>query len=243
MNNSSDCKEQHNREQRDYFESTTKQTLIPRDTAYIRRQIEEVIGVAKVTAEERVLEVGCGMGRHIFGLADKGIRVEGLELSPVLIDLLHQHGGGRFNIPVHCCDVVNFPPELKGKFDAIIGFFVLHHLHDLCACFSSMAKLLKPGGRVAFVEPNPYNPLYYVQILFTPGMTWQGDRGIVNMRRSIVFRALQTAGLHGHKLRTFGFLPPLLANLNSGRRVEASLEKLPFLQIARAFQIFSAEKR
>jgi SAM-dependent methyltransferase len=234
--------QEFNREQRRYFESGEKRTMVPRDTPYIRRHVEELVRFGEILPGERVLEVGCGMGRHIFCLVEKGIRVEGLELSPILIERLHAFNTSRIDIPVHCCDVINFPPELEGRFDAVIGFFTLHHFHDLTECYRAMQRMIRTGGRIVFLEPNAYNPLYYMQILLTSGMTWQGDRGMLNMRRRIIFGAMTAAGLSNPALFRFGFFPPFVSNRKWGRRAEALLEAIPFLQAFRAFQIFRGER-
>lgn len=235
-------KDSFNKAQRQYFESVEKRTMMPEDTPYIRRHVEKLVRFGGIVPGERVLEVGCGMGRHIFCMAGQGIHMEGLELSPILIERLHVFNGGSFNIPVHCCDVVNYPAELEGAFDAVIGFFTLHHFHDLTDCYHAMRKLVKSGGRIVFLEPNPFNPLYYLQLLFTPGMTWQGDKGIVMMRRQVIFDAMTAAGLHNIGMRRFGFFPPFVVNRRWGRLAEEILERMPFLNWFRAFQIFRGDK-
>ena len=95
-----------------------------------------------------------------------------------------------------------------------------------------------PGGRIAFLEPNPYNPLYYVQMTITPGMTWEGDRGMLRMRRSVIFEAMAGAGLERPAHRRFGFFPPFLANASGGREVEATLERVRPLEPVLPFQLF-----
>ncbi len=234
--------QQHNRQQRAYFEATEKRTMLPGNTPYIRRQADELICFGSIAPGERVLEVGCGMGRHTFYLAQQGIKIEGLELSPVLLERLRAFDGGRYNIPLYCADILDYPPELHKQFDAVIGFFVLHHLHNLPNCFSAMTHLVKPGGRLLFVEPNPYNLLYYLQILLTPGMTWQGERGMFQMRRRIIFRAMQEAGLSRPVMSRFGFLPPFLANRAWGIRVESVLEKAVVWRALLPFQLFRGER-
>ncbi|MBM3262904.1 MAG: hypothetical protein FJY97_05695 [candidate division Zixibacteria bacterium] len=57
--------DQYNAWQIEYFDPATKHTMIPGDTPYIRRHIEETLDMAAYTPGERLLEVGCGMGRDI----------------------------------------------------------------------------------------------------------------------------------------------------------------------------------
>jgi SAM-dependent methyltransferase len=234
--------EDHNRVQREYFESSVKRTMVPETTPYIRRQVDELLGFAGVRSDSSVLEVGCGMGRYTLPLADRGVRVEGLDLSPVLLDRLRDYDGGRHEIPLHCADVVDHPRDLDGRFDAVVGFFTLHHLHDLPACFSAMSRFLRPGGRIAFLEPNAWNPLYYLQILLTPHMTWAGDGGVAKMRREVLFGAMRSAGFVRPELRRFGFFPPFLANRPWGARAERSLESIRGWRPLLPFQLVGGER-
>lgn len=233
--------EEHNLSQKRYFERSVQPNMVPANSRYVQRHVDEVLRFAGISPGERVLEVGCGMGRYTFILAQRGVEVEGLDLSPFLLRKLREFDGGRYDIPLHCADIFNYPPELDGRFDAVVGFFVLHHLHDLPHCFEAMRRLLKPGGRVVFLEPNPYNLLYYVQITLMPHMTWQGDKGIVHMRPTPVFRAMQNGGLRRTAMARFGFFPPFLANRLWGSRLEATLERVPVWRPFLPFQLFGGE--
>jgi SAM-dependent methyltransferase len=233
----------HNLRQRRYFEGSPKRGMRPAETPYLQRHVDELLRVADVRVDDHLLEVGCGMGRYTLILAQRGLRAEGLDLSPVLLDRLRAFDGGRFNIPLHCADVAASPPDLHACFDAVVGFFTLHHVHDLTLCFQAIVQLLKPGGRVVFLEPNPFNPLYYVQMVVTPGMTWQGDGGIVRMRPEVVFGAMRRAGLANLTLDRFGFFPPRLANAHWGPAAEVALERLPVLRPVLPFQLFKGERR
>jgi len=234
--------EDHNRVQREYFESSVKRTMVPETTPYIRRQVDELLDFAGVESGASVLEVGCGMGRYTLPLAERGVRVEGLDLSPVLLDRLREYDGGRHQIALHCADVVDHPPGLDGRFDAVVGFFTLHHLHDLPLCFSAMSRFLRPGGRIVFLEPNAWNPLYYLQILLTPRMTWAGDGGVAKMRRHVLFGAMRSAGFVRPELRRFGFFPPFLANRPWGARAERQLERIPGWRPLLPFQLVGSER-
>jgi SAM-dependent methyltransferase len=234
--------EAHNRGQRSYFERGIKPTMVPVDTPYLRRHVDEAVRAARVEGDDRVLEVGCGMGRYTLLLAERGIHVEGFDLSPVLLSHLDRFNGGRFDVPLHCGDLLNPASALDGAFDVVMGFFVLHHIVDLEASFRSVRRLLKPGGRCVFVEPNAYNPLFYIQILMTPGMTWAGDKGVAGMRAGRVQDAMGAAGLSGCRVERFGFFPPFMANRPWGPAWERRLEQRAALRPFLPFQTFYGER-
>lgn len=93
---------------------------------------------------------------------------------------------------------------------------MLHHLHDIGEGLKGAARCLKPGGRTVFLVPNPYNALLHVQMPVTSGMTRQGDRGLLRMRRRMIEAAMQAAGLTGFSMTRFGFFPPSQSTPRSG---------------------------
>lgn len=228
---------EHNRAQREYFERATKHTMVPRATPYLRRHVEAMLRFGGITPEERLIEIGCGMGRYTLLLAEMGYRVEGVELSPVLLDRLREFDGGRHNLPLYALDIMDAPAELTGRYDVVIACFALHHMHRLGECVRAMARLLRPGGRAVFLEPNPYNPLYYLQIALTRRMTWKGDKGIVKMRRSVIFHAMQEAGFRDLAVKRFGCLPPFITNRAWGGAAESVAESV-CPPLVRPFQLF-----
>jgi 2-polyprenyl-3-methyl-5-hydroxy-6-metoxy-1,4-benzoquinol methylase len=238
---SRDFIERHNRAQREYFERAGRDAMRPTASHYVRRQVDRLAAFAGLRPGELVLDVGCGMGRYTFPLAERGLTVEGLDLSEGLLERFRQFDTGGFGIRLHCSDVLDPPQELRGRFDAVVGFFTLHHLHDLTACLRSMRSLCKPGGRIVFLEPNPLNVLYYVQMLVVPGMTWSGDRGILRMTPRTMSRAVHAAGLQSPSVERFGFLPPFAVNRKWGPTMEDRLERIPLWRPFLPFQLFRAD--
>jgi 2-polyprenyl-3-methyl-5-hydroxy-6-metoxy-1,4-benzoquinol methylase len=232
--------EEHNREQRRYFESADHRTLQQRGTRYLRRHLDRMMAFAGIRPGDRVLEVGCGLGRYTLLLAELGVRVEGLDLSPKLLEQLGALSRERlgYDMPLHAFDILDSPPELYGQYDAVIGFFILHHVLDVRGAVARAAQLVKPGGRVAFLEPNPFNPLYYVQITLTPEMAWRAERGILNMRASVLMPVMEASGLVDLRYQPFGFFPPFVTNRPWGPSLESVLERVPAWQRVLPFQLF-----
>jgi SAM-dependent methyltransferase len=230
-------------EQRAYFaRGANKKTMLPGATPYVLRHIDEVLAFGGLQAGERVLDVGCGMGRHAFLLAGRGLHVEGLELSPQLLARMREFDHGQYNIATYCADIAARPAELEGRYDALLGFFFLHHVQHLEAAFASMAGMLRPGGRAVFIEPNPRNLLYYLQVLLTPGMRWSAEKGMLNMVPGRLFPVMRSAGFHNMRARRFGFFPPVLRNRSWGGWAERLCERIPILDPVLPFQMFRCDR-
>jgi SAM-dependent methyltransferase len=236
-----DALERHNRAQIDYFERAGKHAMRPTDSHYVQRQVDQLVAFGGLSPGDRVLDVGCGMGRYTFALADRGLVVEGIDLSEALLERFQGFDAERYRIPVHRGDILDPPDGLTGRFRAVVGFFTLHHLHDLAGCLRSMRSLAEPGGRIVFLEPNPLNPLYYVQMLAAPGMSWSGDRGILDMRPRHVFAAMESAGLDNRSLRRFGFFPPFVTNRSWGLALETAFERVLVWRPLLPFQLFRGD--
>jgi SAM-dependent methyltransferase len=98
----------------------------------------------------RVLELGIGGGRVALPLARRGIPVEGIEASQVVLDRLRATPGGE-SIPVTVGDMADVPVD--GLFDLVYlvwdGLFHLPSQARQVDCFRNVARTLAPGG--AFV--------------------------------------------------------------------------------------------
>ncbi len=110
---------EHNRGQIQYFEHAGKEAMRPTSTPYVERQVETLVRFAGLAAGDHLLDVGCGMGRYTLPLAERGFSVEGIDLSRTLLDRLAAFNAGRYEIPLHCVDILELPESLDGAFDAV----------------------------------------------------------------------------------------------------------------------------
>ncbi|HHQ49637.1 MAG TPA: class I SAM-dependent methyltransferase [Acidobacteria bacterium] len=228
----------HNRYQREYYETRYKPNMQPSATPYVVRQVRRVVAEGGLRNDRPLLEIGAGLGRHTLPLLDLGFTVTALDLSPVMLAQLAERAEGR-PLTTVACDLAAAGEVLDERFSQAVGFFTLHHMHDLELIFRGLAGVLEPGARVVFCEPNAYNPLFYLQMLVTPGMTWKGDGGTVRMRRGPVLGAMSRAGFTGLTLKRFGVFPPQLTNRPAGARWEDRLDRLPLPTPLHAFTLFS----
>lgn len=95
---------------------------------------------------KRVLDVGCGTGRHAHYAARFGAEVWALDLGPA-VEVAHRNTAASGNVRVVQADLRNLPfaPE---TFDVVYSFGVLHHLPDPEAGFRKLLRLVRPGGEV-----------------------------------------------------------------------------------------------
>jgi 2-polyprenyl-3-methyl-5-hydroxy-6-metoxy-1,4-benzoquinol methylase len=232
----------HNALQRRYYENRRAEQnhrIAVEATPYIANHLDQLIALSGLSKSETILDIGCGMGKYTIPLAERGFDVAGLELSPRLIEQLQQKAEGRAEIETHVGDILDPDAALLNRFDRVVGFFVLHHLIDIPAACKSAARMLRPGGRIAILEPNPLCPLYYLQVTFTPSMSWAAEKGILSLKPGQTRRALAAAGFEDVALHRFGILPPFLRNRPFGARAEAAFNRISPLRPIAAFQLIT----
>lgn len=94
-----------------------------------------------------VLDAGCGMGRYLRIAAEAGARVVGLDLSLAVV-AARELTADLPGVAVARGDLLR-PPFAPGRFDHIYALGVLDHTPDPRAAFLELARLLRPGGRIA----------------------------------------------------------------------------------------------
>jgi len=176
------------------------------DTPYIHRHFAEVITQAKLESGATVCEWGSGLGRFSRLLLARGLLVHGIELSPQFADESRRALADQ-GLSVECGDIAEVLAGAHQSYDAMLGFFVLHHLPELQRYFDAAYSSLRPGGRMVFAEPNPFNPLFPLQIGLTPGMRWGAEGGIYRLTPGSVRRVAAAAGFTRAEIRRYGALP------------------------------------
>jgi len=180
---------------------------------------------------ETLLEVGCGSGEFTTRLRGLGLEVRAFDLTApcvahAALDLAGDPGFG------FCVADIGKIPFRTGAFDICFGVSILHHV-PVAPAFAEIARVLRPGGRFFFSEPNLLNP----QILIEKKIPWvkarlEGTPDETAFLRGRLGRRLNAIPGVKARVRNIDFLHPALPARWVDRAARASdvLEKVPLLR-------------
>jgi SAM-dependent methyltransferase len=125
-----------------------------RDDADAERAVSLISKTLELRPSWRVLDVGCGAGRHTRAFADRGARCTGLDLSAALLRLARQ----RTAAPLVRADMRHLPirpasMDLTVNLFTSFGYFEQDAEH--AAALAEMIGTVKPGGWFVIDFLNP----------------------------------------------------------------------------------------
>lgn len=118
-------------------------------------QLADLVGLR---AGGHVLDLGCGPGESAFGMSGRvpGARITGVDLSQSMIWLAQARK--RFEPGAQTVDFVRGDalhlPFADDSFDAATGHSFLYLVPDVDRVLAETARVLRPGGTCAFLEPS-----------------------------------------------------------------------------------------
>jgi ubiquinone/menaquinone biosynthesis C-methylase UbiE len=162
-------------------------------------------------ATDRVLEIGIGSGVNLPRYSPNVQQVIGLDPSPRLLRMARD--AERRNFPVDLIEgsAEEIPLE-NASIDTVVTTWTLCTIPDASRALHEMRRVLKPGGRLLFVEHGlaPDSNVVWWQDRLNP--IWKGLGGGCNLNRAIgsliegagfQFERLQTGYMRGPKPMTF----------------------------------------
>jgi SAM-dependent methyltransferase len=196
---------------------------------------------------DRLLDLGCGFGRHAFEAARRGATVVALDAGPEEVAQVRATLGAMVDAgelaAEHPASAVQGDalslPFADGAFDRVIASEVLEHIPDDTAAMRELARVLRPGGTMAVTVPRcvpeAVNWALSDEYHDTPG-------GHVRIyRRSTLERRLEAAGLdptghhHAHGLHSpYWWLRCLVGPSNESHPAVAAYHRLLVWDIVKA---------
>ncbi|RXZ84640.1 class I SAM-dependent methyltransferase [Paenibacillaceae bacterium] len=129
-----------------------------RDWENAYREVVNMTRWLQVEKGVKVLDVGCGMGRHALSLAGLGCEVTGIDLSEALLQEARAHDSEK-KVKWVRGDMRKLPFE-DGSFEATVNLFTSFGYFDLDAdnqqVLHELHRVLQPGGRflIDFLNPD-----------------------------------------------------------------------------------------
>ena len=145
------------------------------------QEVDHLVRAMALLPGERILDVGCGPGRHAHELARRGFVVHGVDISERFVDLAREDAppGATFER----MDARQLPYD--GEFDAVVclcqgAFGLMTEAGGDDVIARGMARALRPGGRLAVSAFSAYFVVKYHE-----GATFDADRGIAHERTEV----------------------------------------------------------
>ena len=118
-------------------------------------QVNFIIKELKLTGEEKILDLGCGFGRHSLALAQRGFDVTGVDITPAFItDAIESAEKLGLNTSFICSDIRDI--KFENEFDVVLNMAdgaigYLENDDENMKIFVAISAALKPGGK-SFID-------------------------------------------------------------------------------------------
>jgi ubiquinone/menaquinone biosynthesis C-methylase UbiE len=162
-------------------------------TAYRRRLVP--------SAEGRVLEIGVGSGLNLPFYASSATHVIGLDPSPKLLSMARESTNGLSrSIELMEASAEAIPLDDQSV-DTVLSTWTLCSIPDVRFALGEMRRVLKPGGRLLFVEHgrSPDSAVLRWQDRLTP--LWKRIGGGCHLNRAIA-QLIESSGFRIEQLET-----------------------------------------
>jgi SAM-dependent methyltransferase len=125
-------------------------------------EVDALVTLLGLGPSSRVLDVGCGPGRHAHELARRGVTVHGVDISARFVELAE--AGAPAGATFARMDARRL--SFDGEFDAVISicegaFGLLTGDGENELALAGMLRALRPGGRLALTAFNAYYAVRY----------------------------------------------------------------------------------
>lgn len=121
---------------------------------------EDMPEIAKIFKErgiKKVLDLGCGSGRHMVYLAKHGFEVYGIDIAPKGIEITKKWiKQEKLKANFKIGNIYKKLPYPNNFFDALISIHVMHHekISNIRKLIKEIERILKPEGLVFIILHN-----------------------------------------------------------------------------------------
>jgi len=129
------------------------------------QEVDFLFDALELKPGARLLDVGCGPGRHAHAFAARGVDVTGIDIAQRFVDIATERTPAGAPATFRRLDARELP--FDGEFDAAVslcqGAFGLLRPPDDVRVLDGIARALRPGGRAAVSAFSAYFQVRYPQ--------------------------------------------------------------------------------
>jgi len=118
--------------------------------------------------QDRILEIGCGIGTVVNELRSKGHDIAGIDISGEAIEYGRKKYGD-IRLEVQAAETLPYEDE---AFEVVLSFDLFEHIAAIDKHISEVRRVLRPGGYYLFQTPNRYSNIIY-ETLWTKSLQWR----------------------------------------------------------------------
>lgn len=126
------------------------------------QEVEFLIDALRLGPGMRVLDVGCGPGRHALALAEHGIEVVGVDIAERFIELARRDAPPLATFEVGDARALRYEAEFDAVISLCQGGFGLVGEQDP-SVLDGMARALRPGGLLGLSAFSAYFAVRYLE--------------------------------------------------------------------------------
>ena len=112
---------------------------------------------------EKILELGSGLGYLTYALRKEKFNIKGLDISQEAVNKANSYFGEHYI----CQDLFDYSKTHLETYDVVILTEVIEHIESPIEFIDAITKILKPNGKIILTTPN--------RTLMTPDIIWDSD--------------------------------------------------------------------
>jgi len=184
----------------------------------------------KPASEELILDLGCGVGIFTVRLAKANCKVLGIDITPASIEYAKKIYSAD-NISYEVGSAYELPLE-DNSVNYVTGNAVLHHF-DLEEALPEIFRVLTPGGKLIFFEPNMLNPQIFIEKnIKIVGKILQNTQDETAFYKNNIKNCLLENGFKQVIVQPFDFMHPIVPGifLKPLKTINFILERVPLIR-------------
>ncbi|QGG97076.1 methyltransferase domain-containing protein [Actinomarinicola tropica] len=136
------------------------------------QEVDHLVSALDLRPGDRVLDVGCGPGRHAHALGRRGIEVHGVDISQRFVDLARRDAPDGVTFSRADARALSFEAEFDAAISLCQGAFGLvagpaaegaSSIDPDLDVLVGMSRALRPGGRLALSAFSAYFQVRYLE--------------------------------------------------------------------------------